>query len=228
MKKLILLLGLILGFCNMPVTAFAEESLVEVQINTRSEDGKLFAGTESIALEIYDLTDWRRQRANDEKTDKEYLLNTYPTKEKLSAFVKNEQLKKFNQTPLLIDSNGKAAVQLPRYQQEQDAAYLVLSSGEKGNYQMLPIIIYLPQHQPQTNVEATSLLYNSKYTEIKPTEPSTVDSSKQRISTVGEPKTYPDKRLPSTNEQIRNYCLLGMLLMFVGFIGLKKQGGKKR
>ena len=226
MKKMILLLGLILGICNMGVTAFAEESLVEVQIHTRSEDGKVFDGTESIALEIYDLTDWRIQRANDEKTDKEFILNTYPTKEALAAFVEKEQLPKFSQAPLLPDQAGKVTVQLPRYQKERDAAYLILSSGEKGTYQMLPIIIYLPQYQPLTKVEATSLLYNSKYSEIKPT---TVDSSSSRTSSSQEetPKVYPDKRLPSTNELIRNYCLLGMLLMGVGLFGLKKQGGKK-
>lgn len=39
MKKMILLLGLILGICNMGVTAFAEEGQVEVQINTRDEKG---------------------------------------------------------------------------------------------------------------------------------------------------------------------------------------------
>ena len=40
MKKVILLLGLILGICNLGVTAFAEESQVEVQIDTRP-GGKL-------------------------------------------------------------------------------------------------------------------------------------------------------------------------------------------
>ena len=47
MKKMILLLGLILGICNLGVTAFAEESQVEVQINTRDEKGFVHEGTET-------------------------------------------------------------------------------------------------------------------------------------------------------------------------------------
>ena len=232
MKKMILLLGLILGICNMGVTAFAEESLVEVQIHTRSEDGTALEGTESIALEIYDLTDWRIQRASDEKTDKAFILNTYPTKAELAAFVKQAQLPKYSQAPLLTDNAGKVTVELPRYQREQDAAYLILASGEKGKYQMLPMIIYLPQYQPSTEVEATSLLYSSKYSEIKPTkptEPPLVEPSEPQKSwsETEQPKNYPEKRLPSTNELIRNYCFLGLLLMVVGGIGLRKQGGKK-
>lgn len=94
MKKMILLLGLILGICNLGVTAFAEESQVEVQINTRDEKGFVHEGTENIVLDVYDLTEWRVKRASNEKVDKEYILNTYSTKEKLDNFVKSEQMKK--------------------------------------------------------------------------------------------------------------------------------------
>lgn len=244
MKKMILLLGLILGICNVGVTAFAEESQVEVQINTRSEDGKIWEGTESLALEIYDLTDWRMKRGGTEKSDKEFILNTYPTKEKLTAFVKDEQLPKFSQAPLLVDSQGQAVVTLPRYQNQRDAAYLILSSGEQGKYQMLPIVVYLPQRLANSEEESTVLIFYSKYDELpkipsdptptKPTKPSVSDSSEPRkdapitIGTPGggEPKSYP-KELPSTNELIRNYCFLGLLLMVVGFIGLNKNKGEK-
>lgn len=246
MKKMILLLGLILGICNWGVTAFAEESQVEVQIDTRP-NGKLYEGTESLILEVYDLTEWRVTRASDEKSDKEYILNTYPTKEKRLAFVQQEQLPKVTEAPLLLDGEGKVSFSIPRFQNARDAAYLVLSAGETGKYQMLPIVIYLPQIDTVTNQEGQSLLINCKYDELTPTEPTkpiTPSEPEPPISDSSEPKKQwpvtpgtpndgsPDdyisgKEFPSTNELIRNYCILGLLLMFVGFIGLnRKQGGK--
>ncbi|MDT2601855.1 hypothetical protein P7D85_18910 [Enterococcus hulanensis] len=256
MKKVILLLGLILGICNLGVTAFAEESQVEVQIDTRP-GGKTYEGTESLTLDVYNLTEWREKRAGNEKDDKAFILNTYSTKEKLANFVADENLSKINQVPILLDDTGKTSFALPRYQNEKNAAYLILASGEKGNYFMLPIVVYLPQLM-KDSTEYTSLLFNCKYGEIpvtpptsdpppstteptttptKSTEPPITDSSEPRKDlpkTIGTPsdggegpKSYPGKELPSTNELIRNYCFLGLLLMSVGLIGLKKQGGKK-
>lgn len=257
MKKVILLLGLILGICNLGVTAFAEESQVEVQINTRDEKGFVHEGTENIQLDIFDLTEWRIKRASNEKADKEYILNTYSTKERLEAFVKAEQLRKINETPLVLDDKGSVKISLPRYQGEKNAAYLILSSGETGKYKMLPIVIYLPQMIADSTTEYTSLLFNCKYDEIptiptteppptseppstttptKSSEPPITDSSEPRKDlpkTIGTPsdggegpKSYP-KELPSTNELIRNYCFLGLLLMVVGLVGLNKNKGEK-
>lgn len=260
MKKMILLLGLILGiYCNLGVTAFAEESLVEVQINTRDEKGFIHEGTESITLDIYDLTEWRSARKSSEKADKRYILDTYATKAKLEAFVKEASLRKLNDAPLTLDTKGSVTLNLARYQQDKDAAYLILSSGETGNYHMLPVIVYLPQMLKDSTVEYTRLLFNCKYDEIpttpttepttteptteptttptKSTEPPITDSSgpkKDRpivIDTPDDggdgPKRYPVKELPSTNELIRNYCFLGLLLMSVGLIGLNKNKGEK-
>ena len=133
MKKMILLLGLILGICNMGVTAFAEESLVEVLIKTRPETGNVYTGIEQIDMDVYDLTEWRQKRASNEKADKEYIMDTYPTKERLATFVQTEQLKKINHAPYSVDANGEISLSLPRQQNNQDAAYLILSSGETGN-----------------------------------------------------------------------------------------------
>ncbi|MGG5371275.1 hypothetical protein [Enterococcus sp. AZ196] len=247
MKKMILLLGLILGICNLGVTAFAEESQIEIQIDTRPE-GKVIEGTEALTLDVYDLTEWRAKQSGNEKRDKEFILNTYSTKEKLADFVKAENLARINQAPLLLDDAGKTSVMLPRYQNGKDAAYLILSSGEKGKYFMLPIVAYLPQLMADSAREYTSLLFNCKYDEIpvippsssteptttptKSTEPPITDSSGPRkIEPPNDggrdPKSYPVKELPSTNELIRNYCFLGLLLMSVGLIGMHKNKGEK-
>lgn len=254
MKKMILLLGLILGICNMGVTAFAEESLVEVLIKTRPETGPIYAGTEQIDMDVYDLTEWRQKRASNEKADKEYIMDTYPTKERLATFVQTEQLKKINQAPYSVDAKGEISLSLPRQQNNQDAAYLILSSGETGNYRMVPIIIYLPQRMTNTLTEADKLEITCKYREIpvtpptsepppstttttttKSTEPPITDSSgprKDLPKTIGTPSggegpSYSGKELPSTNELIRNYCFLGLLLMIVGLVGLNKNKGEK-
>ncbi|MBU5362279.1 hypothetical protein KQI58_14465 [Enterococcus raffinosus] len=252
MKKMILLLGLILGICNMGVTAFAEESLVEVLIKTRPETGPVYEGTEQITLDIYDLTEWRQKRASNEKDDKKYIMDTYPTKERLEAFVQTEQLKKVNQTPYAVDDKGEITLSVSRQQNNQDAAYLILSSGETGNYHMVPIIIYLPQKMTDTLREADKLEITCKYRELtvtpptsepppstttttKSTEPPITDSSgprKDLPKTIGTPSGgegpgYSGKELPSTNELIRNYCFLGLLLMSVGLVGLTKNKGEK-
>lgn len=254
MKKMILLLGLILGICNMGVTAFAEESLVEVLIKTRPENGNVYTGIEQIDMDVYDLTEWRQKRASNEKADKEYIMDTYPTKERLATFVQTEQLKKINQVPYSVDAKGEISLSLPRQQNNQDAAYLILSSGETGNYHMVPIIIYLPQRMTNTLTEADKLEITCKYREIpvtpptsepppstttttttKSTEPPITDSSgprKDLPKTIGTPSggegpSYSGKELPSTNELIRNYCFLGLLLMIVGLVGLNKNKGEK-
>lgn len=254
MKKMILLLGLILGICNMGVTAFAEESLVEVLIKTRPETGNVYTGIEQIDMDVYDLTEWRQKRASNEKADKEYIMDTYPTQERLATFVQTEQLKKINQAPYSVDAKGEISLSLPRQQNNQDAAYLILSSGETGNYHMVPIIIYLPQRMTNTLAEADKLEITCKYREIpvtpptsepppstttttttKSTEPPITDSSgprKDLPKTIGTPSggegpSYSGKELPSTNELIRNYCFLGLLLMIVGLVGLNKNKGEK-
>ncbi|MDU5336186.1 pilin N-terminal domain-containing protein [Enterococcus sp.] len=261
MKKMILLLGLILGICNMGVTAFAEESLVEVMIDTRPGD-KIYEGTENITLDVYDLTEWRLKRSGNEKEDKEFILNTYGTKENSAKFVQDENLTKINPTPISLDATGKASFTLPRYQNERDAAYLILSSGETKEHYMLPIVVYLPQMlESDSTREYTSFLFNCKYdtipkpppptdttssttdttdtttttTTTKSTEPPITDSSgprKDLPKTIGTPSggegpSYSGKELPSTNELIRNYCFLGLLLMIVGLVGLHKNKGEK-
>lgn len=253
MKKVILLLGLILGICNMGVTAFAEESLVDVMIDTRPGD-ILYEGTENITLDIYDLTEWRSKRTSSEKEDKEYILNTYGTKENSAKFVQDQNLTKINSTSISLDATGKASFTLPRYQNERDAAYLILSSGETKEHYMLPIVVYLPQMlKSDSTREYTSFLFNCKYdtipkpppptdttdttttTTTKSTEPPITDSSgprKDLPKTIGTPSGgegpgYTGKELLSTNELIRNYCFLGLLLMIVGLVGLHKNKGEK-
>jgi hypothetical protein len=166
-------------------------------------------------------------------------------------------LRKINGASLGLDDAGSTTLQLPRFQNDKDAAYLILSSGETGKYHMLPIIVYLPQRMADSTVEYGHLLFNCKYDEIPttptteptteptttepttttpttPTEPPVTDSSGPRKIPVdppsdgGEgPKRYPGKELPSTNELIRNYCFLGLLLMAVGLFGLNKNKGEK-
>lgn len=241
MKKLFLLiLVLLLGFHTFGVTAKGAEETIDLWIHTWSEDGKKVEGTEELAFDVYDLTEWRTKRGGDEKEDKEFLLNTYSTKEELQAFVKEEQLVKLNQTPYLVDGSGNVAFEVPRYQGEQDAAYLILADGETGKFNMLPIILYFPQIHPETQEEAQRLLIYGKYQDttkgpIPPEESSDSEPSSDSGSDSGRSgieKRFPSsgKEYPSTNDLVRDYTVLGLILMSIGFIGIKiikrkKQGG---
>lgn len=238
MKKVFLLiLVLLLGTCSLGSTARATEEQVDLWIHTWSEEGKKVEGTEQLEFDVYDLTKWRENRRGDEKQDKEYLLNTYSTKEELQSFVKEEQLVKLNQTPYPVDGSGNVSFSVPRYQEEKDAAYMILANGETGNYHMLPIILYLPQTHPETKDEAQRLLIYGKYQdvtqEVEPPEETTETESYTTSENPGIEKDFPSsgKSYPSTNDLVRDYTILGLILMSIGFIGFKtikerkKQGG---
>ncbi|WP_413537714.1 hypothetical protein [Enterococcus malodoratus] len=240
-KKISFILSLLLGICCFGVTSFAADEQVELWIHTRAQDGTKVEGTDQLELDVYDLTDWREKQRGDEKGDKEFIVDTYTTREKLKSFVEQEQLTKCNQELLKVDGSGNVSFDVARYSGGKDAAYLILASGETGNYHMSPIIIYLPQKHPETNEEAQRLLIYAKYKDMTPIPSPSIDStskteetSKERqLSALGPQSTGSKKEYPSTNDLIRNYTFLGIILIMIGFIGYKltnkrkKIGGKK-
>lgn len=221
----------------MTVFAADEKSdeQVELWIHTWGEDGKKVEGTEKLTFDVYDLTTWRENHGEDEKDDKEFLLNTYSTKEKMAEFVQEEQLKKWNENELGVDGSGNVSFDVPRYRNGKDAAYMILASGETGNFHMLPIVIYLPQTHPEINEEAQRLLIYGKYQDVsKPpiatsSSESEEDSSKERIPSTPEAsdRSSTGKNFPSTNDLIRNFTILGLLLILIGILGFKKIQKKK-
>lgn len=220
----------------MGVTATGAEEKIDLWIHTWSEEKKKIEGTEELRFDVYDLTEWREKRNGDEKEDKEFILNSYPSKEKLLNFVEQEQLRKVNETPYEVDGNGNVSFDVPRYQSGKDAAYLILSDGETGPHHMLPIIIYLPQLYPETKEEASRLLIYGKFKDTtkeptQPSEPTPPDEPK----TPDEPEyrgpeksnTSTGKQYPSTNDLVRNYMGVGLLLILLGLLGFKKIQKKK-
>ncbi len=225
-KKFSIIFCLLLGICCFGMESFAADEQVELWIHTWKEDGKKVEGTEQLKFDVYDLTTWRSEHGEDEKKDKEYLLNTYSTKESMKSFVEEQQLKKWNESALGVDGSGNVSFYVPRYSDGKDAAYLILASGETGNYQMLPIVLYLPQKHPKTEEEAQRLLIYGKYQDIS--EPP-ISSSAPPTESV-PPSPVPDrpiKNLPSTNDLIRNFTILGSVLVITGILGLKKIQKKK-
>lgn len=219
--------------------------LVELWIHTWGEDGKKVEGTENLTFDVYDLTNWRQEHGGDEKEAKEFLLNTYSSKEKMMAFIQEKKLTKWNQEELGVDGSGNVSFDVPRFSSGKDAAYLVLSGGETGKYHMLPIVLYLPQKHPETEEEAKRLLIYGKYEDIS-TPPSTTtppstdpveDSSDDfgvtpplddsRTTGKNYPSSTYGKNYPSTNDLIRNYTVLGVLLILIGLLGIKKIQKKK-
>ena len=93
----------------------------------------------------------------------------------------------------------------------------------------------IPVTPPTSEPPATSEPPSTTTTTTKSTEPPITDSSRPRKDlpkTIGTPSGgegpgYSGKELPSTNELIRNYCFLGLLLMIVGLVGLTKNKGEK-
>jgi hypothetical protein len=248
MGKRISFIGcLLLGICCFGMTVFAADeqsaeeneeqsnALVELWIHTWGEDGKRVDGTEKLTLDVYDLTSWREEHGGDEKEAKEFLLNTYSTKEKMAEFIQEEQFVKWNQEELGVDGGGNVSFDVPRLSGEKDAAYLILASGETGKYHMLPIILYLPQKHPETEEEAKRLLIYGKYKDVStpPISSSTLPTeTEERSSERSAPSNLDGsnasgKNYPSTNDLIRNYTVLGALLIFIGLLGFKKIQKKK-
>lgn len=248
-KRISFIVCLLLGICCFGMTVFAADeqseekneeqsnALVELWIHTWGEDGKRVEGTEKLTFDVYDLTSWRDEHGGDEKEAKEFLLNTYSTKEKMAEFIQEEQLVKWNQEELGVDGSGNVSFDVPRYSGDKDAAYLILASGETGKYHMLPTVLYLPQKHPETEEEAKRLLIYGKYKDIStppissstpPTE--TEESSSDRLTPTPsnlDGSSTSGKNYPSTNDLIRNYTVLGVLLIFIGLLGFKKIQKKK-
>ncbi|MGL9748705.1 pilin N-terminal domain-containing protein [Enterococcus sp. DIV0170] len=238
-KRISFIFCLLLGICCFGMMGFAadgQEEQVELWIHTWSEDGKKVEGTDKLFFDVYDLTAWREEHGGDEKEDKEHLLNTYATKEAMENFVKEEQLEKWNQSELGVDGSGNVSFDVPRFSNGKDAAYLILASGETGSYHMLPIVLYLPQKHPEIDEEAKRLLIYGKYQDISTPSPTTTTSTTEskedtpsdspRSSTLsGSDRT--GKNYPSTNDLVRNFTVLGLLLVVIGLLGFKKIQKKK-
>ncbi|WP_246042953.1 pilin N-terminal domain-containing protein [Enterococcus viikkiensis] len=201
---------------------------MDLWIHTWSEKGGKVAGTEKLSFEVYDLTQWRGTHKGAEKQAKEYLLNTYPNKEKLTSFVEQEHLTKVNEASYLVDGSGNVSFDVPRYQDGKDAAYLILASGEEGDYQMLPIILYLPQQHPETGEEVQRLLIYGKYLDkgsdqlAEPTSPLETERSSTPKEFLKLEKSY-----PSTNDVVRDFSRIGLVLVMVGLMGLQKMKKRK-
>lgn len=224
------------------MTGFAADETdeqVELWIHTWGEDGKQVEGIQGVTFDVYDLTDWRNRQEGEEKEDKEYLLNTYTTKEKMEGFIQEEQLEKWNQSELKVDGGGNVSFDVPRYQNGKDAAYMILASGETGKYHMLPIILYLPQKHNDTGEEAKRMLIYGKYQDIS--EPPISSSSEEPPTMTSEPvpaeiprgsePSFTEslaKRFPSTNDLVQNFSVLGLLFVVIGFIGMKKMQKKNK
>lgn len=248
-KRISFIVCLLLGICCFGMTGFAADEqgeekneeqgneLVELWIHTWGEDGKRVEGTEQLTFDVYDLTSWREEHGGDEKEAKEFLLNTYATKEKMAEFVQEKQLVKWNQEELGVDGSGNVSFDVPRYSDGKDAAYLILAGGETGKFHMLPVVLYLPQKHPETEEEAKRLLIYGKYKDISipPISSSTPPTETEEEYTYSEgprPSGFDGsstsgKNYPSTNDLIRNYTVLGGLLIFIGLLGIKKIQKKK-
>lgn len=165
-------------------------------------------------------------------------MDTYPTKESRLKFVQDENLVKLNQEPYKVDGSGNVSFEVPR--QSEKAAYLILASGETGNHTMLPVVLYLPKTHPETQDEATRFLINGKFLDTSKPPPTTTsstpptsepeeDSSTEWVpSTIGgSSRSSTGKSFPSTNDLIRNFTVLGLLLILIGLLGFKKIQKKK-
>lgn len=215
---------------------------IELWIHTWVDEKKV-EGTENLQFDVYDLTQWREKRGGDEKEDQEYLMDTYPTKESRLEFVQDEKLRKINQESYKVDGSGNVSFEVPRLSEK--AAYLILASGETGNHIMLPIVLYLPKTHPETQDEATRFLINGKYldTSKPPTPPTTTSSTPPTSETIepgedssnslvpstigGSSRSSTGKNFPSTNDLVRNFTVLGLLLILIGLLGIKKIQKKK-
>lgn len=231
-KKLFLLfLSLMvtpLLFAQKDVVAVANDR-VEIQIDTKIEDGKKVEGTENLVFTIYDLTKWRHSSGLSEKAAKEFLLDKDGTKQEMQEFIQKEQLQKINEEPIVTESNGIASTSVARYQGEKDAAYLIIASGETKKYQFVPIVLFLPQYYVNSESESSKIIIYGKYFETKEV-PTTASSEKiiEKRPTVKPVVAASSKAFPQTNDTNSNYLVVGCLFIILGIIGIERNTKKNR
>ena len=221
LSLLIVFIGVI-GLTSSVLAAPSDEK-VEVIINTRQKEGEKVQGTDHLNFTIYDLTGWRHSTAMSEKEAKEYLLDKNADQEEMQSFIRTQGLKVFGEDALTVNDEGEARVLLPRYQDNKDAAYLILASGETGKFRFLPIVLFFPQYAVDSNLETFKVMIYGKYAEKQ--EPLTTAPPTEAAKRTEIPKTAVDtshKSLPQTNDFVKSYALLGGLLLISAIMGLKR------
>lgn len=243
-----------LGFitCSSKVEAIEQ---VTITFHTKGEDGKSPAGVEKVAFELYDLTDWRMKEGKDEKAAKELIMNSYKTKDKVENFITTERLPKLTPEAMLVNQTGSVEMQVDRYRNNSDAAYLIVASGETGEDHLLPFVIYLPQYLTGSKDEAEVIEAYAKYLKIpakeepeEPEEPivpsqpgggspsgntpgsgSIVNTSTGRLPATGggsiDTIGSTRKLLPQTNDKVNQYLIIGLVLVCVA--GFLKQRSRE-
>lgn len=219
---------------------------VTITFHTKGEDGKSPAGVEKVAFDLYDLTDWRVKEGKDEKAAKELIMNSYKTKDKVENFIITEKLSKLTPEAMLVNQTGSVEMQVDRYRNNTDAAYLVVASGETGEDHLLPFVIYLPQYLTGSKDEAEVIEAYAKYSKVpakeEPEEPivpgqpvggspsgntpgggSIVNTSTGRLPATGGGSVdtigSTRKLLPQTNDKVNQYLIIGLVLVCVaGFL----------
>lgn len=221
LSLLIVFIGVI-GLTSSVLAAPSDEK-VEVIINTRQKEGEKVQGTDHLNFTIYDLTSWRQSTTMSEKEAKEYLLDKNVLKEEMQSFIRTQDLKALGEEPLVVNSEGEAKFLLPRYQDNKDAAYLILASGETGKFRFLPIVLFFPQYAIDSNIETFKVMIHGKYAEqqelVTTVPPGEVakQTENPKASAVTSHKT-----LPQTNDFVKSYSLLGGVLLISAIMGLKK------
>lgn len=157
-KKRLLFLSLLavligVNMLTSSVSAVTTNEKVEIIINTRPKEGEKVQGTDNLNFTIYDLTNWRHSNVMSEKEAKEFLLDKNATKEEMQSFIRTEGLKPLSEEVLTVNSEGEARTALPRYQENKDAAYLILANGETGKFHFLPVVLFFPQHDVDSELE---------------------------------------------------------------------------
>ncbi|GCF92876.1 hypothetical protein NRIC_07670 [Enterococcus florum] len=241
MKKIKLFLAVLLTFLIAGITASPaqaiEDTTVEVLIHTKIEGGEKVQGTEDITFMLYDITSWCKANNFSEKAAKEFLLDKFSKTGEMQEFLESEDLEALNETPIGVDAQGVAKTTVDRYQNDQEAAYLILASGETGNYRFLPVVLFPAQlHTMDTMVDSSEqLMVYGKYLEIEEPAPSEPTPSSEEEPRTSLPRTQgvtegttTRKTLPQTNDVVTNYLAIGGLLLILGILGLRNNTKKIR
>lgn len=197
--------------------AFASEETVPLIIDTKLA-GEKVAGTESIYFDIFDLTVWCQKRNQTEKEVKEFWLNHYQNKKQFQQYIQQSALLQVNERPLSATGDGIVRTELPYQQQGQSAVYLLTASGEIGEQEFLPMVVFMP-----AVLSTEPIRLYGKYQEIRKQAPPLVEQH-----TNLENKPAPNKQLPQTNELTSNFLASGLLLAVIGGIGLAYQSKNRR
>lgn len=225
-RSWLLLLGIACGLLFPTTSVYAQAQIAVDLYCSLQEEG--ISATDTLTLQLYNLSAWRHASGLTEGQAKKQLAAQWQEQGELQTFIAENNLPLRQQLTIKLTAEEPIALQLPRYNDKQDAAYLIVADAAVGDHRLVPLILFLPQIDPQTQAEIEQLSLTCKF---KKWPDPAVPQPPQPVPKPTGTGRDPIKKLPQTGEAAGPYQLIGLLVtafsVFLSYTFIKRKEDEK-